>query len=407
MERSKPDPSMPEESKAHASDYIVVLNARSDARFADGEGLLVSHFPTPVGDADFRFLTRFEERGLETVVPNGLWVEVSGTSNAPLQEAMEAYANTALGFLPLIVVSANAWIDDVQIDLAFDNTRERNEREFFQRFSTALEPDAVRFGRRVDRDATFALIVAIANHGEAERLRRAAEQYRQALANWLNGHEVLASAHLWIAVEALTKVGLRRACEHEDTSAPELAEKWGVRLQELDGEIRRRLIFQNDVATARKAREASDGLEHAYLGFGALRGLAAETRDATAGYVREAILEFADLDEPWRERLLKNTYGKPLRSWIEKYLRGTFIGAADDLAAPDQAYPIFFHRHELKQATAEPDGTYKIQMEETLRGSFNEQLSFQGTSFEVWGAREEVVSAVGDAKVVTERNSIP
>jgi hypothetical protein len=169
----------------------------------------------------------------------------------------------------------------------------------------------------------------------------------------------------------------------------ELARKWGIDLKELDGEVRRRRIFQGDGASARKARDASDGLEHAFLDFGKVRELASETRDETARYVREAIFEFAELAEPWRSRLLADRYSKPLKSWIVRYLRGRLIGDVDHLAAPDEAYPLFIRTAEIQSLALRPDGSYRIAMNENFREKFSDSVRFQRTSFEVWGERED------------------
>jgi hypothetical protein len=375
---------------ASATDFVVVLGAISDARFREGEGIEIPHYPTPAGPATFRILTRYEDRGYEANVPTDLSAEVRGSAEMTLTGATEAFANTALQFLPLIAVATNAWIGDLDIKLAFDNTPGRRERDFLQVFAEEVEPDAIRFGRPIDPDAALAVIVAIGTHTtEGARLRRAAEQYRQALTNWLNGHEVMAIAHLWIAVEVLTPVALRREQAAAAAGTPQqLADAWGVEIRELDGEVRRRAIFQGDAEVARGARAASDGLEHGYLDFGEIRELARPTRDATARYVREAIISFADLAEPARSRLLSEEYAEPLRSWIVRYLRGRLVGDADDLAAPDEAYPTFFRTKKVQALSLRSDGSYGVQMEENFRSSFNDAVQFQPTSFEVWGARE-------------------
>lgn len=373
-----------------ANDYVVVLGAISDARFQEGEGIGIPDYPTPLGAATFKFVTRYEDRGFDAPVPLDLWIDARGSSDAPLTATATAFGNTALSFVPLIAVAGNAWVGDVEINLAYDDTRGQDEHDFLQTFASNPEPDAIRFGRPLDRDATLALILAIGTHrDEGARLRRAAEQYRQALANWLNGHEVLAIAHLWIAVETLTKVAVRREQRATGaTSNAELAEEWGIALDALDGEVRRRAIFQGDADVARDARRASDGLEHGYLDFGAIREMASRTRDATARYVREAIFEFVDLEEPWRSRLLAERYATPLRSWIVRYLRGKLLGDVDDLAEPDQAYPMFHWKKTMKSLSLQPDGSYRFQMDENFRSSFNDAVQFRPTSVEIWGSRE-------------------
>jgi hypothetical protein len=374
---------------ARETDYVVVLGAISDARFDEGEALSILNFPTPLGIAAFRFLTRFEDRGFEAKVPQDLWIEVRGTASSTLDEAIQVYTDTAIAILPLIAVAANAWIDHPDIKLAFDNTRGRQEREFFQSFTTPLGLDDIHFGRPVDPDATIALIYAVANHHESERLRRAANQYHLALAHWLKGQELLAIGYLWIAVEALTKVALRRECRRAGVEREDLAKAWSVDIKELDGEVRRRTIFRGDADVAGKARAASDGFEHGYANFGPIRELASETRDVTATYVREAIFEFADFGEPWRSRLLADRYRQPLKQWIARYRRGKLIGDADELAAPDEAYPLLRRTQRLKGLTLLPDGSYRFQMEENFEGLFNNGVRFHGTSLQVRGVREE------------------
>jgi hypothetical protein len=259
-----------------------------------------------------------------------------------------------------------------------------------QSFRSAIEPDAIRFGRPVDRGATSALFAVLADHRDTARLRRAIGQYSHALLNWTDGNEAMAIAHLWIAVEALTKVALRRECSRAETDADGLAQSCGIEIQALDGEVRRRIIFQGDAEAARKARNASDGFEHGYLDFGEVRRLAAETRNATAGYVREAVIELAGVPEPYRARLLSPRYAKPLNSWIVRYLRGTLVGDADDLAADGEAYPKVARTSEIQRLSLREDGMYDVSIGEHFSNRFNPAVEFRPTSFEVWGAREAV-----------------
>jgi hypothetical protein len=173
------------------------------------------------------FSTRFEERGFDVSVPREVLVEVRGTTTATFNATVNAYGNTALSLIPVIALAANAAINNPEIRLAYDNTRGRSEREFFQRFVTELEPGSIRFGKPADLEATARLFGAIARHSDQNRLHRAAEQYRQALLNWNPGNEAMSIAHLWIAVEALTKVALRREVDAAGLSdARQLADRW-------------------------------------------------------------------------------------------------------------------------------------------------------------------------------------
>jgi len=373
------------------NDYVVVLTALSDVRVNEGGSLSVSNFPTSLGRATFVFSTRYEDRGLEAKVPRELVVEVSGRTAATLMGTVEEYGNVALGFLPFVALAANCDISDARIDRAFDVTRGKRARPFFQAFTTEIEPGAVRLGKLIDREATAMLIGTIVRHPEQERLRRAAAQYRLALGHWLDGHEVMAIAHLWIAVEALTKVARLREQARMGLDAKQLADSWDIPISGLDGEVRRRVIFQGDRKSARQAREASDGLEHGYLGFGEIRDLARATRDATAKYVREAIFDLADLDEAMRKRLLVPPYGKPMKSWIAHYLKGKLVGETDELAAPGESYPGFTRTTKLIALSLRPDGNYTPQIEEKFSKAYSEGLAFEEASYEIWGARDESI----------------
>lgn len=111
-------------------------------------------------------------------------------------------------------------------------------------------------------------------------------QYALALGHWRPGHEILALAHLFIGMEALTPVALRRELSRSRLTEDELARSWGIeerragaRRTRLAAEVRRRTLFRGDEETATKARKASDGLEHGFLEFARVRKLAADARD--------------------------------------------------------------------------------------------------------------------------------
>jgi hypothetical protein len=116
--------------------------------------------------------------------------------------------------------------------------------------------------------------------------------------------------------------------------------------------------------------------------------LASATRDATARYVREAIFDFAELGDETRSRLLADRYATPLKAWIVRYLRGKLVGDTDDLAAPDEAYPLFVRTQEISELRLRDDGSYHFEMNENFKARFSDAVRFQGTSYEVWGAQE-------------------
>jgi hypothetical protein len=382
-------------STEEPTSFVVVLSGESAARFQEEhEPMVIRDFPTAVGLATLSFRTAFANEGHEANVPRELWIDVRGDASCTLDTAINAYAAAGLSFLPVVALSANASVEDVQPKLAFDNTPAHDPREYFQSF-VAQRAGLPPVTRRVDVPATLALITTLAVHPESERLIRAAEQYRLALSHWMRGHESLALMHLFMGMEVLTTCALRRECAAAGLDDEGLACAWGIDVdaapvksvwrRELDSEVRRRVLFQGDVTTLTKAKRASDGLEHGFLDFMKARTLADETRDTTAAYLRKAILELAEVDEETKQRLLEAPYDKPLKSWLTKYIRGKFVGDAADLADPTMEYPIFHWQTKIKSVSRTETGGYELTPDEQLTAQFNPDVEFREMSFEVWG----------------------
>lgn len=389
--------------------FVVVLGAESAARFQEEEDpMIIKDFPTPIGKATLVFRTRFSDEGHEANVPREMWIDVRGEAHCSLDEAINAYAAAGLAFLPAIALATNAAIEDAQPKIAFDNTPDHDPREYFQSF-VPERTGVPLLSRPVDVPATLAFVMALATHPQADRLRRATEQYRLALSHWTRGRESLALMHLFMGMEALATSALRRECATAGLTEDDVARSWGIDVdgapvksvwrRELDSEIRRRVLFRGDIATLAKAKRASDGLEHGFMDFTAARTLAEEARDLTAAYLREAVIDLADIDAETKERLFAPPYDKPLKSWLAKYMRGKFVGDAADLAAPDQEYPLFRWSSKLKSLERTETGGYRVTPDETLTAHFSDKIKFQSTSFEVWGPEE--------AKPLTSAPDVP
>jgi hypothetical protein len=380
------------ETQPGESHYVVVLGANSAVRFPDDPvPLLIRQVATDVGPTSLIFRTRYSEEGHEAPVPRELWIEVRGATAAEFDATINAYARAAHSFLGFIALSANAAVEDPEVKIAFDNTAGRDERPYFAQFVPEARGVPLP-GRSIDGNATAAFLDCFNGHSEFDRLIRAVEQYRTALVNWRPGREILALAHLFMGMEALTKVALRQELETEQLSNPaELATLWGIDIKALDGEVRRRILFRGDAETAAKAKKASDGFEHGYLPAVDIRQLATAARDKTAEYLRTAILDLAGAGDELRTTLTRSPYDVPLNPWIVRYLRGFFHGDAEELALPDQHYPMFTWNSKLKSHKLNDDGTYTIEMEEHLTARFNHALSFERQSFEMWGSREGIL----------------
>jgi hypothetical protein len=300
--------------------------------------------------------------------------------------------------VPALAVAGNAPIDDVEVHLAFDATPDEQKHEFFENF----QPDEAgrpRHGRSLPLAETVAFLDALAGSDEQPRLLRACAFYREALRYLRAGQEVLFIVFLWMAVEALTKVALRRACAAESCTDDELVLRWGLAPQdadeegvrqakrELDGEVRRRLIFHGDDECRRLTVRASDGFEHGFEQFDKIRVLAVQVKErGAAEHVRRALFELLQLPEASTTALTTGRYEKPRANWlITKYIRGTFLGPGDNLAAPDQEYPLLRWAGRVSAFRRKDDGTHELSFDENVTVVCGDEVQFRPGSFEVWG----------------------
>ncbi|MBE2316677.1 hypothetical protein DVA67_011880 [Solirubrobacter sp. CPCC 204708] len=378
--------------------FIVALAADSDVRIRDEVvPMRLIGVPTDVGPVDIVFRTRYSPEGFEHPVPRELWIDVRGdVADGPaLSDVVTAYANAAAGFLPAIATSANAWVGDIEPKIAFEATPALAERSFFQNFVAEPQKTMPSPRRILDAATTVQLLQAVHGHPGRERLLRAIAQYALALSHWMPGRETLAMAHLFIGMEALTTLARDRELKRRDISAEELADQWGVADPRggkpgyrLDSEVRRRILFAGDNATAKAAQEARNGFSHSFLDFKRVREIAEPIVNVTADYLRAAILDLSELDAKSVETLKSKPYDKPLRSFLTRYVWGTLLGAGEDLAAPDQEYPRLLWRSRLKSVRANPDDPDRLLMqpEDTITPSLADGISFQPTRWEIWGA---------------------
>ena len=338
-------------------------------------------------------------------MPRELWIDVRGTVTVSLDEAIEAYWTAANQLLPSLAVAGNGPIADSEVHLALLIDEDGSEHDFFENF----QPDEVgapRHGRSLAFPETIHLLEALVASQHSPRLLRACAFYREAMAYLRPGQEVLQAAFLWMAVEALTKVALRRSCANEGCSDDELVVRWGLcadgadeekilnATRRLDGEARRRLIFHGDAQCQRDAVRASDGFEHGFEDFLRVRVLAKRAlADGLAGHVRRAILELADLRRETTELLTGERFAEPRANWrITKYIRGKFVGPPERLAEEGQEYPAL--RWEGRIRSFERAGSaYSLSFDENFSVRAGEGVTFQATSLEIWGPQNDPVAA--------------
>jgi hypothetical protein len=365
-------------------EYVVAFRAPSSVRFSEDGHWRLTSVKTANGTVALTFRTRYDDVGLDAKIPRELWIDARGTAPS-MNQAINEFGRVVSLFLPMLAITQNAAILDLKAHLAFESTADRTEREFFQQFISD-EIGLPRITRKANAKTANAFVQAIGSTADEDRERiiRSCAQYRQALMYWGPGQELLALAHLYMGIEALTRVVLRRHCAGANTDADGLAAQLGVERKLLEPTIRKRIIFQNDVDCYNEAKRASDGFEHGYLGFDELESLARKRRDQTATYLRDAVLDLLSLDADMKADLAK--YNVAVGAWkVVRYFRGLLLGQGRELAAPDQEYPFLRWKSSIQKATSNSEGGISITPTDTLSPLLAPGISLKPTSYEMWG----------------------
>lgn len=373
-------------------EFVVVFRASSAPMFEPGSNLTVN-FPFEDKNAVLTFQTRHIDVGLDNPLPGDLWVDARGPTSS-LEEAVTLFGKTAAGVMAAISFSTNAAIGDLEMELAFDNTPSISKRIFLQSM-LPNERRIIHIRRIVNVAMTSSLMEAVNKHSEKERIIRAIGQYNLALRHWRWGHETLATAHLFMGIEALAKAVVRYRQGTSELSDEDFAKELGIDLEKLDSckslhaeiisAVRRKILFKGDNECHREAKKASDGFEHGFLPFGEIRDSAVKVRDKTASYLRESIIELLDLDQDIRSFHMDKSKNKPLGNWpVVKYIRGHLVGESDDLAAEGNEYPILSWKSRIKSINKSETGEYMLSFDEKLTVRLGSEIQFQPESFEVW-----------------------
>jgi hypothetical protein len=198
-----------------------------------------------------------------------------------------------------------------------------------------------------------------------------------------------------MGVEALTKAVARYRQTNTELSDEEFAKKIGINVEKFDtakslqieilSKVRSDILFKGDIECHRKAKQASDGLEHGFLPYDEIHNSAVKVRDQTASYLRESIIELLDLDEDVKSFYMDKTKNKPLGNWpVVKYIRGHLIGESNDLATEKSQYPILSWKSKMKSFNQSETGDYTISFDEKWTPRLGSDIKFQPQSFEIW-----------------------
>lgn len=369
--------------------YIVRMLIKCGARITKPGPNLGFRFDEPEGPLEIAFHPFEQEEGFEVPIPRGLAVRAVGSARS-LDEAVNEFSAEAAGLTGVLSLSANAHVPYPTVERAYPCRAVDGRRDFFQRFVPRVEGWPTQ-GRRIHVAGTGAIMSQLADHPERSRLFRAIGQYQQALAFFSPGRELGAIAHFFMSVEALTKAFIRG--ELGDPSLPNnvLADRWGIRVKDLDREVRLRLIFSGDARCYTNLKEASDGLEHGYSDFHELREFAKlADHKRVASYVRSAIFRLLDLPEPYQSELLGARYAVPLEEYeYSREVRGVLLGGPDDLDAGVEPGPRLEWSGRIDAVERRSDGRITFKPVENLKASLPEGMQIQLSRGEVYGPTRE------------------
>jgi hypothetical protein len=378
--------------KTDARQYVVVFRAPS-AAIIERNSFIHIKSPCASGTIDITVRTRFVDKGLDHPLPGDLWIDVRGPA-LNLESAVSSFGNAASSVTPVIAFATNAAIGILEPELVYDNTPGLEVRDFIQTMLPDERP-LIHEGRIVHTDSTKALMRAIEAHSEKERITRAISQYRLALGHWRWGHEILATAHLFIGMETLTKAVARTRQKSKGQSENDFALDLGIDPERLnpcerlstaiETTVRRDILFGGDEECHRSAKAASDGFEHGFMSFDKIQEHAKQVRDKTALYLRKAVLRLLDIEQIYSETILSFPRDIPLGHWpVVKYIRGQLLGSSDELAVEENEYPILAWRSMIKSVDTNDEGKYSLNFEEKFTPKLGEGIAFKPQTFEVW-----------------------
>ncbi len=376
--------SEPVESIGQPRRFTVVMRGPAALIFQEDRAYGYDDYPTVLGPAQVSYRSRWLPGPGSVRIPGQLWVEVNGTG-PNFETVVPVLASAGLSGLPVMSLACNVAIPDPELELAFDSSPTCTRREFLQAY-VRPESNQVSSARLAAPDEIASVQVAVAQSEHRDALLRAADQYRIALDSWAVGRESLTLAHLWMAIEALTKVQRHELMRtHGVQSNQSLADKLKVAKQELDATVRRKYLLDGDTDCYKKAKEASDGFEHGFLGFDVIRNAAADVRERIARYVRQAIFRLAQVPQPTVDALMRHPFDKPMGNWpLVKFFTAHLVGDAADLAAPENTYPVVLWANKLKSVDFSDDGTMHVQFQDSIRPQLSPGIKLEGGIYQVW-----------------------
>ena len=262
-------------------------------------------------------------------------------SHAPdIEVALDYLYGTAHRFHNGMQLVVNAAADMIQETLV-QEIQDFFPGAFFRQTEFTL-PRLPRNGRIVDGALSGKVVNASFGlpPNERDRFERAADHYCTALSHWREGEIPLAMMHLYIGVESICKAISRNVQRREGITEEKLYDRYGVAGKEhpdtaLLHSIRLQKVFRGDAATAKAARDASDGIEHGFADYKKVWELSRKAYEKTASYLRRALFDMLDLGDETMESLTGARFGDVLveqpRYWESGVYDGDLITRWRDL----------------------------------------------------------------------------
>jgi hypothetical protein len=384
-----------EPAAPYSTEYVVVLRARSSARFLPEEGCEFNIAVPNLGLDHVRVRTYTAWSGTaEHSIPRELIIEVRGPAQS-LDEAVTKFATIARPIATMAGFVANVRVGLLEVHLAYDCTPDHDTREFVETFLPD-QTGAVGEGRLIRQHLMMPACMALLTlRRDSARVSRALRQYELALREWYLGGEWLALSRLYIAVETLTPAVIRKITTNRGISEEELAQSLDVATdapdrprwrQILNERTREQIIFDGDSDTYKTAKDASDGLEHGYLELSEIAQHAVKCADKTFFDVRRTILDLLELPIEIVNELM-TIKPKDVQS-RRKVVRGRLVGAADDPAPEDKLYPILEWHSQVGSVVRE-GSTFKMGSTDRMTVRARPGVGFQLTRLELVGRLED------------------
>jgi hypothetical protein len=236
--------------------------------------------------------------------------EIRGNASS-LEEAQTRLSGAIGNTLPLVALASNAAIADPLAVAVYG--LELSTPQPFMGYRTPSPADWFPPGkRRIDAEATLALMSAVGQHPQSDLLHRAIESYRRALGHWFPEEQLLAGEFLFICAETLSRFAIESRAAARGITPKNL-----VRLDGSGTETKFRWrylndeVFAGDTAALDALKEASDGFEHGYMAFEDARKRQEPVLERAFACMRRALIGAAEAPDEMADRPLADSYVEP------------------------------------------------------------------------------------------------